>query len=91
MQNILKGKNMQKYYVTFLQMYPLKNFFSRYFKKILKFFLLICIHIIKKKSSKNGFCFTWGGGDKNVTQQIDFFTPSLREATKKQTKKGEGY
>ena len=37
MQNVLKRKNMQKYFVTFLQEgHPLKHF-SRYFHKILKF------------------------------------------------------
>ena len=38
MQNVLKWKNMEKYFVTFLQGYPLKTNFSRYFHKILKLF-----------------------------------------------------
>ena len=39
MQNILKRNNMQKYFVTFLQGYPLKTFFP-IFKKNIEIFPL---------------------------------------------------
>ena len=38
MQNVLKRKNMQKYFVKFLQVYPLKPFFPNIFLKSFKNF-----------------------------------------------------
>ena len=60
MQNVLKWKNKQNYFVTFLQGYPLKTI-SRYFHKILKVFFL--------RTSFISFMKTYGGGGaQNVTE-----------------------
>ena len=73
MQNVLKWKEMQKHFVTFLQRESVKNFFPAIFHEIFKFFLFSLVknkvldysasvntHI--EKIQKTGFALREGGG-----------------------------